>query len=273
MNIAEYLTHTTKKLQAAGIDSARLDCLILLEDVLKQNRASLLAHPELQLTQTQLSVLDHAVARRAIAEPLAYIRGKAAFYGREFAVTPDVLVPRPETEIMVEMLLAIRSSLPAQPRIADVGTGSGCLGVTAALELPTSEVFVLDIDVRALQLATKNAQSLTAIVQPRHANLLHGVHEQFDVLLANLPYVPDAYPVNAAARHEPALALFAGHDGLSLYVDFWTQISTAAQQPRHVFTESLPFQHASLVQLADTANYDLVQSQGLIQHFSLRSHS
>src|SRR5882757_1080566 len=125
MRVDDWLKQAQQKLETAGIGTARLDTLVLLEDELNKSRAHLLAHPELNLTPKNVQVLSEQLARRARHEPLAYLRGKTEFYGREFVVRPAVLEPRPESETMIELLKA--ADLPAKLRIADIGTGSGAL--------------------------------------------------------------------------------------------------------------------------------------------------
>jgi len=265
-------------LTTAGIATARLDCLVLLEDVLGMDRAQLLAHPEKKLTIAQEERLDKAIAERKTHRPLAYIRGKADFYGRTFQVNEHVLVPRPETEMMIDLLLQL--SLEEHPKIADIGTGSGCLGITAALELAkqsststpeqkTSDVWLCDIDPSALGVAQANATALNATVYTAKADLGDPCNtKQFDVVLANLPYVPDHFPVNDAATFEPKLALFSGADGLDAYRTFWQQLSITKYKPSFILTESLPFQHHPVALLARKAGFALERSEGLIQLFN-----
>jgi release factor glutamine methyltransferase len=171
---------------------------------------------------------------------------------------------------MIEMLK--KTTLPTQPRIADIGTGSGCIGITAALELPGANVFLYDIDARSLQVASKNAQAHNVHVRAAKQNLLHGVTEHFDVLLANLPYVPEGYPINKAAAFEPRIALFAGDDGLDLYRTFWGQVASLEHRPEHIFTEALLGQHMRITELAKTAGYEQSGSLDLVQHFTRSGH-
>src|SRR5256885_12647046 len=143
MTIGEFLKTTAAALQQAGIESARLDMLILLEDELRQDRAVLLAHPEREIPAPIFARLYKKRTQREGHIPLAYIRGKAPFYGRNFVVNEHTLVPRPETEIMIVLLKKLAAGLVpgTRPlRIADIGTGSGILGITACLELPGSSV-------------------------------------------------------------------------------------------------------------------------------------
>ena len=267
MELGAFLAQSTKLLQAAGVETARLDCLILLEDALGMDRAPLLAHLDKKLTDAQVESLHRQITRRATHVPLAYIRGKVAFYGREFAVNEHVLVPRPETEQIIDFLQTIRFEKP--PRIADVGTGSGCIGITDALELPGSQVYLLDIDPAALEVAQRNADRLHATVHIQKADLLAGVSAPFDVVLANLPYVPSQYPVNKAAAFEPRLALFSGDDGLDHFRTFWQQLADLPHKPQHVLTESMPDQHPELARLAGATGYVEHQREAFVQHFTL----
>lgn len=266
MTIQDFLSQGVKQLKDAGIDSARLDCLLLLEDELGIDRAHLLAHPETALTPIQAAALGEKCALRATHFPLAYIRGKAFFYGRTFMVTPRVLVPRPETETMITLLTELQG-LPPRPRIVDIGTGSGCIGISAALEIPSAITTLYDIDPDALAIAQKNAETHGANVRTKVQDLLSAPAEAFDVVLANLPYVPENYAINTAASFEPALALFAGDDGLDLYRSLWQQLLSQSTPPKHVLTEALHEQHAALASLAEQAGYTLANKKGLIQHF------
>lgn len=265
MTVGEFLQTTTAALQKAGITTARLDCLVLLEDILGIARSNLLAHPETELTKEQITTLTTQITARKTHLPLAYIRGRAAFYGRTFMVTDAVLVPRPETEAIIDLLKEL--PLASGVHIADIGAGSGCLAITAALELPGVHVAGFDLSPEALQVAQKNAHILQAPVDFQISDLLESVPPQ-DVLLANLPYVPDHFPINQAAEHEPKLALFSGADGLNHYKLFWQQISTNTQKPRFVLTEALPEQHHVVAQLARNAGFAQDRKQGLVQLFS-----
>ncbi|HEX8763020.1 MAG TPA: peptide chain release factor N(5)-glutamine methyltransferase [Candidatus Saccharimonadales bacterium] len=267
MTTGEYLTQASVVLEVAGINTARLDVLILMEDVLKTSRALILAHPEKALLPAQTSLLNKFITRREKHVPLAYIRGKAAFYGREFIVNEHVLVPRPETEMMISFLKNI--DLPEQPKIADVGTGSGCIGITAALELPTARIFLYDIDKAALKVAATNVGLHRVPVQLRQQDLLEGCHEHFDVILANLPYVPTTQDLNKAATHEPRQAIFSGKDGLDHYRRFLEQLTDLPSLPRHLIIEAEPSQHATIAGMASRHGYTLKKSEGFVQHFAL----
>ncbi len=257
----------TARLRKADIESAHLDCVVLLEDALGKNRAHILAHPETELTAKQISILNKKVEQRALHYPLAYIRGKTEFYGREFTINNHVLVPRPETEDMIDIIKKITAGNTRLRRIADIGTGSGCIGITATLETGVpADLF--DIDDKALDIARRNTENLNVVgVELHHGDLLGAARQKYDAILANLPYVPDNYPVGEAVKHEPSLALYAGIDGLDLYRKFWEQIQGLAARPHYVLTEALKLQHAKIAALAQQAGYTLAETQGLIQLF------
>lgn len=261
MNVGDFLVRATTQLQSAGIPTARLDCLIVLEDVLGQDRASLLAHPEMEISAPKVAILNKFITQRRTHLPLAYYRGKSMFYGRNFIVNEHVLVPRPESESIIDLLK--KCPLPAQSCIADVGAGSGVLGITAGLEIPDSRIYLYDIERAALACAMRNvALHRLPDVHTKQQDLLTRCQESFDVILANLPYVPNDYPVNKAASHEPAQALFSGSDGLDHYRRFWKQVAALDHKPAFVIVESLPEQHDALKILAAQARYILEASDG-----------
>ena len=200
-------------------ETAVLDAQTLLAAVLHRERAWLLAHPEARLTPRQHRRLRRACTRLAQGEPLPYVLGYWHFYGRKFAVTPAVLIPRPETETLVEHALAWLRQHPARRQIADVGTGSGILAVTLAAEIADARITATEISPAALAVAADNARrhrvaDRIAFVE---TDLLAALPGPFDLIVANLPYIPTAalesLPV---ARREPREALDGGADGLAL---------------------------------------------------------
>ncbi len=267
MTVGDFLSAKTAQLAAAGIETPRLDCLVLLEEVLAQSRASLLAHLDMPLAPEQSNQLETCVARRQRHEPLAYIRGHAAFYGRDFLVNADVLVPRPESEQIITLLKTLPQT--RNPTIADIGTGSGCLAISAALELSAAQVDGYDISPSALVVARQNTAALGAHVEFYQGNLLTDLQQKhYNVLLANLPYVPEHGPVNQATSFEPSLALFAGSDGLDALRAFWQQVATLAHKPNHILTESIPSQHHTVALMARTSGFALERREGYIQVFA-----
>src|SRR3990167_3498920 len=200
----------TNALKAANIGSARLDVLVLLEDEIGRDRAWILAHPERPILAQSLKKLNKKLARRANHEPLAYIRGFSEFYGRRFKVNKRVLEPRPESEAMIDLLKELKP--PKNTWIADIGTGSGALGITAALELHNHHVDLYDIDASCLAVARHNAHMHELHLHCYKRDLLNRPVLAYGVLLANLPYVPDRWKINDAASMEPRLAIFGGPD-------------------------------------------------------------
>lgn len=271
---ASWLKNTTYKLSRAGIGTARLDALILLEDATGKDRSWLLAHPEFDLESLQnptLQQLNSLVERRISHEPLAYIRGKTEFYGREFLVNKHVLEPRPESETMIDLALKIcRSQDSKNTTFMDVGTGSGALAITLKLEAPQLNILAIDIDKNCLAIAKKNADNLAADVKFLQGDLLEPLRNiklKTYNLICNLPYVPDNFVINPAAMNEPRLAIFGGQDGLDIYRKLFLQINQTSNKPNFVLTESLPLQHGKLVEIAAKSGYKLTKSDDFIQLF------
>lgn len=283
MTVQEFLKQSITKLEKARVGTARLDCLVLLEDVLGKDRSHLLAHPEVELLENQLKTLHKQIEKRQSHIPLAQIRGKTEFYGRNFKVTTDTLEPRSETETIIDLLKTIVTPKQVSPVVIDIGTGSGCLGITAKLELPNSTVYAVDISEKCLEVARQNAKRLKADVKFFCGNLLSAIppntYQIPPTILANLPYVPDNHTINRAAMHEPRLAIFGGKDGLDLYRELFMQIEdmdnkmastiNSSGRAKLVLTESLPFQHEQLAQIAQSAGYSLKMSDDFIQIFEL----
>jgi release factor glutamine methyltransferase len=267
MTANECLSTAVKKLEQAGIGTARLDTLVLMEDVLGKDRAWLLAHPEMEISSAQQAKLKKLFNQRARHMPLAYVRGHTEFYGHDFLLTPDVLEPRPESETMIDLLLKL-PKLGTRPDIADVGTGSGALGITAKLALPEAEVDLIDISPNALKTAKMNVDKFTLNISVLESDLLVTAVNDYDVLLCNLPYVPDGYSLNEAASHEPRIAIFGGEDGLDVYRKLFKQLENRTSRPLYILTEALPFQHTDLQAIAKTASYEMVQENDFIQVFS-----
>ena len=223
--IAQILTWTQNYFRERHIATARLDAEVLLAHALGCERVRLYTHFDQPLTAPERQTFRAFVQRRVRHEPVAYIRGKREFYGRDFAVTPDVLIPRPETEHIIELALGHLKAQPQSPsalRILDVGTGSGILAITLAAELPDSHVTAIDISAAALHIARRNAA--THKVDDRvsfiEGDLLAPCANlpPFDLIVSNPPYVEACAQLPADVRdHEPALALFAGNDGLAIW--------------------------------------------------------
>jgi release factor glutamine methyltransferase len=200
------------KLAAAGVDSPRLDAELLLSEVLGIDRARLVLDARAPLTADRAARFEALVARRTAREPVAYILGRKPFRSIELAVDPRVLIPRPETELLVEVAL----SLPSGAAVADVGTGSGAVALALASERPDLRVVGIDVSEDAVAVARSNGAGLGLDVEWVVGDLLDG-GRRYDAVLANLPYVAEgAALAPEIALYEPAGALFAGADGLDL---------------------------------------------------------
>lgn len=224
------LAAATARLRAAGSPTARLDAELLLGEVLGLERAALLAHPERPLAAVEAASFERLVVRRATGEPVAYIRGRKEFLGLVLAVDPRVLIPRPETELLVELAeREVVARCPSPPtggplRVVDVGTGSGAVPVALAVFLgrrgigPAVELVATDVSPDALAVARANAAShrVADRIELVEADLLPAVAAPWDIVVANLPYVrSDAIAgLPVATSFEPRLALDGGPDGL-----------------------------------------------------------
>ena len=209
----------TQLLKAISREPQR-DAALLLCRILGKDRAWMLAHPNVPLASAQILSYEALLARRAKHEPMQYILGEQEFYGLPFSVTPDVLIPRPETEHLVEAALE-RLPIDQPASIADVGTGSGAIAVTLAHARPLAQIAALDLSQPALQIARANAEALQVSDRVRflESDLLTAVAgERFDLIVSNPPYVPEGEILEPQVRDwEPSAALYAGPDGLSIY--------------------------------------------------------
>lgn len=177
-------------------------------------RETLIAFPEREVSAAALAQFAALAARRRAGEPLAYLLGTQEFYGRGFAVTRDVLIPRPETELLIDLALPLLRGARA-PRVLDLGTGSGCIAVTLALEASAAEVTAVDASAAALAVARANADRLGARVAFVRSDWFDTVTGSFDLIVSNPPYIAAGDPHLGALRFEPTAALTAGADGLA----------------------------------------------------------
>jgi release factor glutamine methyltransferase len=202
-------------------DRARQDAETLLLHVLGKNRSWLLAHSEEELSASETTRYGDLLNRRYRGEPIQYITGEAEFYGLPFRVTPAVLIPRPETELLVEKIIHL-GPLFRKPRLVDVGTGSGAIAIAFAHDWSHAEITAIDLSATALALARRNAERIgfADCIRFLQGDLLTPVaQEKFDIVASNPPYVPTSDRNTLAVEvrdHEPALALFAGPDGLDI---------------------------------------------------------
>ncbi len=276
--IQEWLTDSTKKLMKAKIPSARLDSLVILEDTLEKQREWLLAHSDEEIPITKVSILNKRLTQRLEHIPLAYITCHKEFYGRSFLVNSNVLIPRPESEDIIELL---KNFIPTRAKIyspitthsppgtiIDIGTGSGCLAITAKLGLPGSKVIGIDNSREALLVAKQNAKHLDASVEFKISDLLESVDVSDNtVLLVNLPYVPTSLITSDEITKEPSTAIFSGLDGLDHYKRFWGQLAHTKVRNLVVISESLISQHKTMTSLAKDSGFKVTRAVGLAQMF------
>ncbi|MBR3131265.1 HemK family protein methyltransferase [Candidatus Saccharibacteria bacterium] len=210
--------------------------------------------------------------------PKAYKDGFKEFYGREFLVTRDVLIPRPETETIVEIVLSLagvqylpgvivpRRVLPDRPRILDVGTGSGCVAVTLKLELPEASVAASDVSKPALDVAITNARKYGVDIDFFESNLLEDIHGDFDVVVANLPYVDKNWSWISGVEYEPNLALYAEDGGLGLIYRLLGQVKDRA---KYLVIEADPVQHDKVKERAKSQGMRCLETRGYQILFSV----
>jgi len=218
MTLRTALAQGVKLLSDAGVDAPKLTAEVLLAHALRQDRVYLVAHATDELTELGWIHYGRYLHERLKGKPTQYITKQQEFYGRMFRVEPGVLIPRPETELLCE---AVLERLPAGARVADVGTGSGCIAVTLALEARAARVFAVDFSADALRIARRNAGALGAEIGFVQADLLGSfAGGSLDAVVSNPPYVPEPDRAGMAREvrdWEPESALFAGADGLDIY--------------------------------------------------------
>ena len=236
----------------ASSDTADLDAQVLLTHVLGVERAFLFAHGEVPLDSQTWLQFQSMLQRRAAGEPLAYILGVQGFYDLDLVVTPSVLVPRPETELLLEEALRLTQDSPGA-RVADIGTGSGALAVTFVRHRPHSEVFASDISAEALEIARQNADAQAARVRFFHGDLAQPLIErgiEVDLLMANLPYIAsDELDRLAVSRWEPRQSLDGGPHGLAYIRELLLQAPLVCRPDAWVLLEIGADQGAAVSQL------------------------
>ena len=214
MNIRHALSNARDTLSAQGIEEPNLESELLLRHTLKMDRATLFLEMDTELSANQRDEFQQLVNRRISGEPSAYITGHREFYGLDFQVNPSVLIPRPDSELLVEKAVEAAKNYSA-PTIADIGTGSGAIAISLAVNLPQARVYGTDISASSLDVAKYNCQrhGVGERVRLLEGDLLEPLPEPVDIITANLPYVPETESVNTH-DYEPSLALYGGPDGL-----------------------------------------------------------
>lgn len=242
--VQSVLTEGIRVLETAGVGNARREAEWLLMHVTGRTRLDLLIHPDAAVPDDAAVRFEDVVRRRMAREPLQYILGEAAFFGRNFQVSPDVLIPRPETEELVEKVIG----LPAQDLaggVVDLGTGSGCIPITLALEKPGTRCTGVDLSAAALAVARSNAERLGADVSWVEADmtdphLARILGDPASVLVSNPPYIPDTERESLEPEvrdHEPGMALFSGSDPLHFYRVLARQAPLLLRSGGHLLVE------------------------------------
>jgi release factor glutamine methyltransferase len=282
--IADALREAATALRVAGVAEARREAGSLLSHATGRERTFIITHADEELTPNQLSAFSAAVARRAAGEPLQYITGRQEFYGLDFEVTPAVLIPRPETELLVETALELLEETPS-PFVCDVGTGSGCIAVALLHARADARAVALDISPEALGVAARNAERhgvrarmlalasdcFDALGSEEHADL------RFDLITSNPPYVAEedlAGLQREVREHEPRVALTPGGDGLSVIRRLLAEAPQFLKPGGHLLLEIGFNQHEQVAALIDPRTWALLDIhkdlQGIPRTVALR---
>lgn len=251
MTIAEIIREVTDKLVAVGITGGRTDAELIVADVLKQDKAWLLAHGDDKLQATDLKLIRSLTDQRASRQPLSYVLGRREFAGLEFAVDARALTPRVETETIVAELT---QRLAGDASVLDMGTGCGAIAISLKHMRPDLTVTASEVSDVALALAHENAARLlpqVADIAFISSDIFSNITGSFDAVAANLPYVARSIELMPEVENEPPVALFGGDDdGLALYRKFFKQIPAHLNSRALVFIESDPWQQPKLIKIA-----------------------
>ncbi len=242
MRVKDWQKKATIALRRSGVSSPELDSIIMLESILERDRSAIRAHDDEVLPTSTLSQLDAMVERRTKREPLAYILGYREFYGLAFKVGPAVLVPRPETEVLVEHAAV---SIVQKGSVLEIGTGSGAIAVALKSCRPDLTITATDVSHEALEIAGGNAVQHKTEISFLESDLFNEVEGRFDVVLANLPYVPEVARRQPEITFEPDVALYGGQDGLDYYRSFFSEVAHYLLPDAQVIVEFSPTQYAA----------------------------
>lgn len=261
MTIAEWVKSATASLRTIGVHSAQLDAELLLAHTLRKPRTWLHSHTDDTLDSRQQEIANARLDLRLDRVPVAYIIGHKEFYGHTFKVTTATLIPRPESEVLIDLL---DKALPTNEaliidhplRLVDVGTGSGSLGITAKLKHPELDVTLVDTSRHALTVAEDNAELHHVDVELLQSNLLASYPFAADIIIANLPYVDPDWERSPETDHEPASALFAANKGLALIFELLAQTKEKLVRGGKLILEADPEQHDAIKK--EAAKYGLI---------------
>jgi release factor glutamine methyltransferase len=283
-SIARALVEAAQILRQAGVPEARREAASLLEHLTGRDRTFLITHAETALASADVRRLRDLVERRAAGEPLQYITGHQEFYGLDFEVTPEVLIPRPETELLVETALKLLDETSQPPRVCDVGTGTGCIPIAILHERPTAQAVGLDISYTALRVAARNAarhdvDERLALVASDCLAALDPRRARFHMIVSNPPYVAED-ALSGLQRevrdHEPHVALTPGTDGLSIIRRLIEDTPRFLERGGHLLMEIGYDQHEAVGELIDSQVWQLLDIhkdlQGIPRIVALRKN-
>ena len=249
MNISEWLSHAEAQLAASGCPDPQVDARWMAEDTLGMTRTELKFESDRAIPADALEKLTAMLGRRCAGEPVQYILGSADFMGLKFEVGPAVLIPRQDTETLVEAaMIDLQGRADSNPAVLDLCAGSGCIGLSLASLAPHAQVTLTDVSREALEIARHNAHALSVKAELRHGDLFQAVgRERFDLIASNPPYIPrgELGELQREVQYEPRLALDGGADGL----EFYRRIAEGA--PKHLKDGGSIYLEVGLGQAAD----------------------
>lgn len=275
ITIKNWLDNASKQLKEVGITSSRLDSEIILCNTLKKNRTWIHAHTDEMLDMRRRDIADARLSLRADRVPLAYIIGYKEFYGKEFYVSPATLIPRPESEAGISIIdewIKDSNHLHKPLSCIDVGSGSGCIGISLKLLHPNLNVSLIDISKKALAVAQKNAQRHDVEVNYYTGSLLSEYPYSPDIIIANLPYVDKKWETSPETNYEPADALYAPQDGLKLILALLDTASSRLSSNGIIALESDTRQHSDIIAYAVKNGYTHVKTEALWTVFCLSNN-
>jgi release factor glutamine methyltransferase len=281
-SIARAIVEAAQILRRAGVPEARREAASLLEHVTGHDRTFMITHAETALSSADVRRLRELVERRAAGEPLQYIKGYQEFYGLDFEVTPDVLIPRPETELLVETALELLDKTPRPARLCDVGTGSGCISISILHERPAIQAVGVDISWAALRVAARNAarhnvHERLALIASDCFAALDSRRAKFSMIVSNPPYITEdaLRDLQREVRdHEPRVALTPGGDGFSIIQRLLTDAPRFLEAGGYLLLEIGFDQHEQVGNLIDHQVWELLaiheDLQGIPRTVALR---
>ena len=274
--LQDLLDSTVVRLTSVS-DTPQLDAQVLLAYVFDKPRTWVIAHPALSPNDDQAAKLSVLINRLELGEPLPYVLGNWEFFGLNFDISPQVLIPRPETELLVERAISWLQASPERRTIADIGTGSGCIAISFAVNVPKVHILGTDISLPALKVARQNAIKFNVTHQidfvqcdllPQHINSLSS-DRHFDLVCANLPYIPtgklNTLPIYG---HEPTIALDGGTDGLAPFRKFFKLVPEWMASGGRILLEIEATRGLAVLSLA----YDVFSSAAIHLHQDLTGH-